>query len=99
MKFKKLKFSEQDILDIKEMRENLKEHRLDAVELSYTFAGGCGAVCEVTCSWHCEPACDLSCATNCSGPCESTCNGTCLGSFEAGEGGGDYCTITITHMY
>ena len=73
MSLKKLKFSEKDKTEIKEMREKLQGLGLVPDELAKTYAGACGGLCEVTCSYHCEPTCGLSCEVTCTGTCASLC--------------------------
>ena len=89
MAFKHLKFSDEDKIEMRKLKAELEEIIIDSGEMSSTLAGGCGAVCEVTCSYYCEPTCGQSCDTTCNTSCDTTCRGACSDFF---MGGGE-CTL------
>ena len=83
MKFKKLKFSDHDIKEIKDFREKLKSKKLAPDELSNIIAG-CGALCMITCSYYCEPTCGLTCLGTCRDSCDDLCTTACETLFVTG---------------
>jgi len=62
MKFKKLRFSEKDKIEIEKFRKELENIVIDPGDMADIHASeGCGAACQITCSYHCEPTCGIGC--------------------------------------
>jgi len=70
MKLKKLRFSDEDKIELQKLREKLAAIEMNDEELSGVYAaGGCGGFCQITCSFYCEPGCERSCSASCFRTC------------------------------